>query len=73
MTEVLTSKVIYDMDDYGPNSEMKRDAFTVASAALEQFSEDSAMSKHIKTFFDNKVKNIIYSISIELSDKYDYC
>lgn len=34
---------------------MKKDAFSVAASALETNSEDSAVSKHIKSFFDSKV------------------
>eukprot|EP01033_Poteriospumella_lacustris_P007621 gene7621-5479_t len=45
------SKMICDMDDH---SDMKHDAFTVVAAALETNTEEKDISKHVKTFFDQK-------------------
>ena len=33
---------------------MKKDAFSVAATALEVNTEDSAVSRHIKSYFDQK-------------------
>ena len=48
------SKMVCDMDDHGIHGEMKNDAQKVAAAAVEAHQEEKDVSKHIKTFFDQK-------------------
>ncbi|KAF4742571.1 hypothetical protein FOZ63_020935 [Perkinsus olseni] len=43
--------VVSDMDE---NSEMKTDAVTQASIAIQKYETESEMAKHIKAFFDGK-------------------
>ena len=47
-------KMVCDMDDHGVHGEMRGDAMNVAAAALEAHQEENNISKHIKTFFDQK-------------------
>ena len=53
-----TDKMICDMEEHGPNGDMRKDALSVAATALETNHEDSSISKHIKAFFDQKVEKI---------------
>lgn len=48
------AKMVCDMDDHGINGDMKIDAKKVAAAAVEANQEEKDISKHIKTFFDQK-------------------
>ncbi|KAF4709185.1 hypothetical protein FOZ63_004560 [Perkinsus olseni] len=43
--------VVSDMDE---NSEMRTDAVTQASIAIQKYETESEMAKHIKAFFDGK-------------------
>lgn len=47
-------KMICDMDDHGVHGEMKNDALSVAAVAIEGNQEEKDISKHIKTYFDQK-------------------
>jgi dynein light chain LC8-type len=47
-------KMVCDMDDHGIHGEMKNDALNVAAVAIESNQEEKDISKHIKTFFDQK-------------------
>lgn len=47
-------KMICDMDDHGIHGEMKNDALSVAAVAIEGNQEEKDISKHIKTYFDQK-------------------
>lgn len=50
-TAIDNTKMICDMDDHGP---WKKDALSVATAAMEAHDEEKAISKHIKDHFDSQ-------------------
>jgi len=50
-TAVDNTKMVCDMDEHGS---LKKDAFSVATSAMEAHDEEKAISKHIKDHFDGK-------------------
>mmetsp|Transcript_40909 Transcript_40909/g.41785 ORF Transcript_40909/g.41785 Transcript_40909/m.41785 type:complete len:99 (-) Transcript_40909:22-318(-) len=48
------NKIICDMDDHGVHGEMRNDAMNIAAVALEANPEEKDISRHIKTYFDQK-------------------